>query len=240
MSIKDLKKELSELYRYKIELHAHTSPVSGCSQIPPKEMVDTYKALGYDAIVITNHFLYKAERDKAEYLDFYLGGYEQTKALGKEIGLEVYLGAEIRFTENSNDYLIYGIDREMLSDIYDLLPDGVENFRKEYKMPNSVFLQAHPKRNGMQEVDAELLDGIEVFNMHPGHNSRVGVASLYAKENNFSIITAGSDFHHPNQNNEGIAAMLTACLPKDSFEIAELLKNGEYLLEVGRNNIIIP
>ena len=56
MNTKDLKSKLLKQYKYRIELHAHTSPASGCSEITPKEMVDTYKSLGYDAVTITNHF----------------------------------------------------------------------------------------------------------------------------------------------------------------------------------------
>lgn len=39
--IKELKRELLSQYKYQIELHAHTSPASGCSQITPKEMIET-------------------------------------------------------------------------------------------------------------------------------------------------------------------------------------------------------
>ena len=46
---------------------------------------------------------------------------------------------EIRFTENVNDYLIYGVDRDILSVCYDYLTKGVEVFRKEVKLQNSVF-----------------------------------------------------------------------------------------------------
>ena len=30
-------------------------------------------------------------------------------------------------------------------------------------MPDGIFIQSHPMREGMQSVDATLLDGIEVF-----------------------------------------------------------------------------
>ena len=241
MDLRELKSKLLSEYKYQIELHAHTSPASGCSQVTPKDMVDTYKKLGYDAVSITNHFMYQHDRiSKEEYLDSFLSDFEQTKKYGDEAGLKVYLGAEIRFTENDNDYLIFGVNRKMLSDIYDLLPLGIENFRKNYPMPDSVFIQAHPKRNGMQEVDTALLDGIEVFNMHPDHNSKVGIASVYADKNNISIITAGSDFHNPNRGYEGVSALRGTYLPEDSSSLAGLLKKGDYLLEIGRNNIIIP
>ncbi len=241
MDLKELKSDLLSKYKYQIELHAHTFPVSGCSQVTPKEMAETYKELGYDAVAITNHFMYQHNNSsKEEYIDAFLYDFQQTQKYGEELGLKVYLGAEIRFTENDNDYLIFGISKKMLLEIYDLLPLGIENFRKTYDMPDSVFIQAHPKRNGIQNVDAALLDGIEVFNLHPGHNSKVGLASVYAKENNISMIIAGSDFHHPNQSHEGVAALRGAYLPEDSFELATLIKSGDYLLEIGRNNIVIP
>ena len=241
MYIKELKEQLLSQYKYQIELHAHTSPASGCSQIMPKEMAETYKKLGYDAIAITNHFIYNYKGlNKEEYIDVFMRDFNETERYCRELGLKVYLGAEIRFTENNNDYLIFGITKEMLSDIYDLLPFGVENFRKNYSMPNSIFIQAHPFRDGIEVVDPCLLDGFEVFNMHPEHNSRIGIASVYADNKNINLITAGSDFHHPNQKHEGVSALRSSYLPKDSFELAKLIKSGDYLLEIGRSNIVIP
>lgn len=128
----------------------------------------------------------------------------------------------------------------MLCEIYDFLPNDIENFRKNYSMPESAFIQAHPNRDGMRPVDATLLDRIEVFNMHPCHNSRSALTSLYANENHITVITAGSDFHYRNQNHEGVASVRSPILPIDSFELAKILKSGDYVLEIGRNNIIIP
>lgn len=241
MNIKDLKASLLKEYSFQTELHAHTSLASSCSQVLPEEMAETYKKLGYDAVTIANHFVYEYQGlSKNEVIDRFFDNFERAEKRGKEIGIRVLLAAEIRFSENENDYLIYGVTRKMLEEIYDLLPYGIENFRKVYKMPDSVFLQAHPFREDMELVSPAILDGIEVFNMHPNHNSKVGIASVYAKEQNFSIITAGSDFHHPNRGHEGVSAIRTKHLPKDGFDIAKILRSGDYLLEVGRNNIIIP
>ena len=241
MNIKDLKASLLKEYSFQTELHAHTSPASSCSQVSPEEMAETYKKLGYDAVTIANHFVYEYQGlSKNEVIDRFFDNFERAEKRGKEIGIRVLLAAEIRFSENENDYLIYGVTRKMLEEIYDLLPYGIENFRKVYKMSDSVFLQAHPFREDMELVSPAILDGIEVFNMHPNHNSKVGIASVYAKEQNFSIITAGSDFHHPNRGHEGVSAIRTKHLPKDGFDIAKILRSGDYLLEVGRNNIIIP
>lgn len=241
MNTKELKESLLREYKYQTELHAHTSPGSSCSQVPPEDMAVIYKELGYDAVTIANHFVYGYQgQDKEGVIERFFNDFEKAEKKGKEIGIKVLLAAEIRFEENENDYLIYGVTRKMMEEIYDLLPLGVENFRKVYSMPDSVFLQAHPFREDMVQVDPSLLDGIEVFNLHPNHNSKVGMAAVYAKNCNFSIITAGSDFHHPNRSHEGVSAIRTKVLPEDSFDLARILHSGDYLLEAGRNNIIIP
>ena len=238
MDIRSLKENLINEYKYRIELHAHTSGASACSQITPEEMAKIYHSLGYDGIVITNHFTYRDDRDKNEYIKKYINDYEIAKQVGEDLGLTVLLGTEIRFAENANDYLIYGVDESVLSSIYGLLPYGVENFRRELKLEDSVFLQAHPFRDGMQVVDSKLLDGIEIYNMHPGHNSRVGLASRFARDNSISIVTAGTDFHNPGR--DGLAALRCRDIPKNSFDVASVLKSGDYLLEIAKNNIIIP
>lgn len=229
-------------YPYRIELHAHTKGISPCSEISPEEMAETYYQKGYDAVVITNHFiseLLKGET-KEEKLDWYFSGYEETKYAAKKYGLKVFLGAELRFTENHNDYLLYGVDKEILSTCYDYFEKGIESFRNEVKLEKSVFIQAHPFRDGMELVDPTLLDGIEAFNMHPGHNSRIGIATRYAAENNLKIKTTGSDFHHPNRGHEAVSALRTKIMPENSFDIAKILRSGDYILELGENSILLP
>ncbi len=239
---KNIKQQLTKEYKYRIELHAHTSPASPCSEVSPEELAKTYHELGYDGVVVTNHFVkwIFREQTKEEALDGYLKDYEDTCIAAEKYGLKVYLGAEVRFEDHLNDYLIYGVNREILSDCYDYFDKGVEAFRREVALDKSIFLQAHPFRRDMVRVNPELLDGIEVFNMHPGHNSAVGIAAKYARDNNFSIITAGSDYHHKNRNHEGVSALRTKYLPEDGFELAKLLQSGDYLFEIGGESIIVP
>lgn len=238
----DIKQSLLEQYKYRIELHAHTVRISPCSRIEPKEMVRIYKEKGYDAVVITNHFhegLIENE-EKEAYIERYLSGYFETLKAAEGTGLKIILGAEVRFNENFNDYLIYGVDREILSKSYDYFKKGVEAFREEVKLPESVFIQAHPMRDGMTLCNPSILDGVETFNMHPGHNSRVGLTVRYAYENGLKIKTAGSDFHHPNKGHEAVSALRTKTLPNDSFELAQILKSGDYIFEIGENSIVLP
>jgi len=216
---------------YKTELHTHTTPVSSCSEISTKQLVELYKENGYDSIVLTNHFLTGLQGETVEEkIKWYLEDYYKCCEEGKLVGLNVILGAELRFTENSNDYLIFGICPGELINIYKLLPYGIDNFYREYKNDKNVILQAHPFRNGMEKVKRESLDGIEVFNLHPNHNSRVGIAAKYAYENNM-IATCGSDFHH--LGHECLCGILTKKLLKDSYDVANVLKTGDYHMTIG-------
>jgi len=237
------KETLKKQYKYRIEMHAHTMPISGCSEISPAEMAEIYHSKGYDAIVITNHFYknsYGKDLPKEEFLASYLNAYEETAHEAKKYGLDVLLGAEIRFTENTNDYLMYGVDKGILSTACDYFEKGLRAYRTEVSLPDTVFVQAHPFRNGCSLIDTDLLDGIEAFNMHPGHNSPIGFGVRAAYNSNASIITIGSDFHHKSRGHEAVSALRTKVLPKNSFELAKILKNGDYIFEVGENSIILP
>lgn len=235
-----VKQALLSQYPYKIELHAHSNPASGCSEIPPEELVQTYADLGYDGLVLTNHFVQRNAGDlsKEDAIAAYLEDYRRACRAAETCGLRVYLGAEVRFTENSNDYLIYGVDEPILFEVSQYWERGLEAFRREVPLPRSVFVQAHPFRNGMTRIDPALLDGLEVYNMHPNHNSRVSVANAYAKEHGLTIRTAGSDYHHPLPGHAGNTAIRTSVLPEDSFALAQLLRSGNYLLQIGEDLVV--
>ena len=250
MTANELKEQLNKEYPYRIELHAHTKPESNCSEIEPEVLARTYKNLGYDGVCVTNHFMgynlgkdgeYMEGETKEEQLSYYLNGYRKAKEQGDKIGIKVYLGLEIRFSkENENDYLIYGVDDEVASICYDNFRGTLAEFREKVALPKSVFVQAHPFRSGMERMNPELLDGVETFNMHPGHNSQIAVACRYAKENGFTIKTVGGDYHHKNRGHEGISALRTKVLPNDSFELAEILKGGHYIFEIGGDALVLP
>ncbi|MBQ4087626.1 MAG: hypothetical protein IJC78_05200 [Clostridia bacterium] len=242
---KELKELLNKTYPYRIEMHAHSHPVSYCGEASPKQVVQIYKELGYHGLVLSNHFAYgygllSEEGTKEELLEKYIGAFEEAKEEAEKHGMQVYFVAELRFAENTNDYLLYGLDKEILSEAYDLLPGTLAEYREKADLSKSLLIQAHPFRPGMELMDASLLDGIETFNMHPGHNGAIGLCVKYAKDNGFAITTAGSDFHHLNRSHEGVSALRCRTLPKDSFELAEILKKGDYLFEIGGEAIVLP
>lgn len=222
---------------YKTELHTHTKPVSGCSDIEAEQLVKIYKEKGYDGVVLTNHFTRCLQGETVEEkIKWYLEDYYKCYEEGKLIDLNVILGAELRFTENNNDYLIFGICPEDLIQIYEMLPYGIDRFYKECKNEKNIIIQAHPFRDGMESVKRESLDGIEVFNMHPNHNSRIGLAAKYANENNM-IATCGSDFHHHGQ--ECLCGIITKKQLRNSYDVANVLKAGDYNMAIGNYLISI-
>lgn len=234
-----MKDSILKQYPYRIELHAHTSPCSGCGHVKPEDLVRLYAEKGYHGIVLTNHFEpWKLQFGKEEAVAMHMRDFYAARAAAEAYGMTVYLGAELRFQENINDYLIYGVNEQLLSTFYDYIPTDVATFRKEVALPNSVFLQAHPFRPDMVLCDPELLDGMECLNLHPRHNSAVGLATQYAYEKNLKIKIAGSDFHRVGD--QGMAALRTRVLPKDSFQIAEILKSGDFVFEVGGGSLWIP
>ncbi|MHB1151756.1 MAG: PHP domain-containing protein [Eubacteriales bacterium] len=222
-----------EEYKYRIELHAHTSPASGCSEISPEILVKTYHDIGCHAVTITNHFSYclcSGDKPNEKVVSDYMDDFYRAKSEGDRLGIIVLFGLELRFSENSNDYLIFGVDEKEALTISYMLGQGIQEFRQNYTNKNSILIQAHPFRNGMQEIDPSLLDGIEAFNMHPHHNSRVAVAANYARKYNLTAI-AGTDYHH--FNHEGLGITLSRSLPGDSYELAALIKSRDFKMEVG-------
>lgn len=229
--IKDIAFSLYSQFPYKVELHAHTNPASSCSDIPPEEVVSIYSDLGYSAVCITNH-LARGRGDDGKWLDDYFRAKEQ----GDKLGIHVILGAELRFRPNDNDFLLYGITPEDYPEICSMLDMSIEEFSAGYRRNDRFFVAAHPRRNGLADLSFDLFDGIEAFNIHPNHNSRVALTARQARESD-KIITVGTDFHH--HGHEGLSATLCRRVPETSADIVELLRSEDYLFEIG-GSIVIP
>ena len=236
--MEDIRKMDIKEYKYRTELHTHTAPASACSDYDPVELVQCYAGLGYDSLVICNHFYdgmrYYGAKEKC--ISTYLQDYDRAAEAGASLGIHVILGCEIRFSENINDYLLFGIDRSFLWDAYEYLRKGLAEFSENFRGENRVLLQAHPFRTGMTHVDPKYLDGIETFNVHLDHNSRVAQAARYAREHDM-IVSAGSDCHHRGQ--EGFGSIRTKQPLCTSEDIAAVMRSRDYLLEVG-GCLILP
>ena len=228
---------LIQTYPYRTDLHVHTFPISSCAYVPAAEAVRRYRDAGCDAIVITNHLYPQkwSQGDPAELAALYLSDYEAAKkAAGND--MTVILGVEMRFPENANDYLVYGVCPEDIEYFVTLVPHGIDNFYKKAKNDRNVILQAHPFRKEMVLAPIDSIDGIEVFNMHTRHNSAVARAASYAREHQM-LVCGGSDFHY--LNDEALCVVRTADKLRDSYDVADMIKSKNFLFDLS-GNLILP
>lgn len=230
--VPDAVRDYLKQYRYKLEIHAHTSPVSPCSELAPDVLISMLKAEGYDGVVITNHFWSGGRFMKTEDpVGTYLADFYAAKEAGAKQGMTVLLGAEIRFNENHNDYLIFGADEPFLREAVKHFDMTSEEFYSAFRSEERIFLQAHPMRDGMVLKAPDSMDAIEAMNMHPHHNSRPSATTKYAREARIPVLTVGTDLHHPGH--QGVSALRAKTLPQTETELVSLLRARDYLFEIG-------
>jgi predicted metal-dependent phosphoesterase TrpH len=223
---------------YKIDTHVHTCEVSACAQVGAKDVVRLYKEAGYDGIVITDHY-YKGffhEADGVSWenqIDYFLEGYRNAAEEGEKLGLKVFLGTEIRFTENPSDYLIYGVTEEFLKANPRLHHLGLKGFKKLVENEDILIFQAHPFRSGMVVADPLDVHGVEGHNGNPRHNSRNHMAVNYAIENDMRM-SSGSDFHQVEDLARG--GMKFDRDIQTSSEFVKALRNQEYIELIQTND----
>lgn len=236
-SLTDLKRQLVDRYRHKLELHAHSHPASGCSDLSPAELVERCKNAGADGLVLTNHVVWwHREEEKESWCARYLNDYLETKAAGEKLGIKVLLGFEAHFPENNNDYLVFGPDESFIPRMYDYIGGSQQEFYAACHNNDTLILQAHPHRNNMEPVGPAYLDGYEVFNLHPGHNSRIAVAAkLHATCG--GVITGGTDLHH--RGHEGSLLTCFAEMPENEKDLVRLLRSGDYVFMTA-DKVILP
>ncbi len=216
---------------FKTELHCHSKSVSACARVSNEEIIEKFTSAGYTSLVLANHFNKGTQEflGCANYQDFvtaYLKGYEDLKrdANGK---LNVILAMELRFNENTNDYLVFGITEEFLRAHEEIFSLNPERFSKISREAGLIFVQAHPFRNSMTVVRPDFLDGVEVYNGHKGHDSRNEIADMWADRYGL-IKTSGTDFHYPHV--PANAGILTETEITSSSQLVEILKSGNYSL----------
>ena len=217
----------------KIELHAHTSEISPCGKLTAGELIRLYRSAGYDGIVITNHFHAYAARHlaettgRADFSTCYFETFEKAAELGRQAGLLVLCGYEVRFLDNDNDYLVYGMPREIVEDHEKIFSMNAHSFGELARERNFLFYQAHPFRNKMTITDPADLFGIEVNNAHPRHDSRNDIAKMWAGKYHLHGI-GGSDCHRTED--AGRAGILTDETVRDMDDLVRVLRNDLYTL----------
>ena len=215
---------------FKTELHCHSRDASGCSSESAEGIVRKYTEAGYTTLCLTNHFCPEAHDDddaawKAKVDKLYRAYDILTEAAGDR--LTILMGMELRFRQNSNDYLVFGFDRDYLMTHRDIMNMGIGNYIRMAREDGLLTIQAHPFRTGMTVTDPRRVDGIEIFNGHPGHNSHNDIAELWAKQAGV-IMTSGTDHHNPDHLPDG--GIVTSEPITSVEQLIAVLKSGEYTL----------
>lgn len=217
---------------YSYELHLHTKETSRCGHVPAAEQVRTYHNLGYTGICITDHLhdgYYDPSLSVSEWheaMESHLLGYRNAAEEGSKLGMDIILGAELRFPGSDRDYLIYGIGESWLFDHPHMCHMSVQEFYARYH--NEVLIiQAHPYR-GYDTVYWDSIHGLEICNTSPRHDSRDHLALALLKEHPYFYPIAGSDAHR--HGDEGGAALLCEHRIHDSFEMKKVITSEQYSL----------
>ncbi len=234
-------KDLVSQYSYKTELHSHTYPVSACGQVLAEDSVKVHLDAGVSTLTITNHLTdyHLVGRTNAEVAEYYLSDYYKALEAAKGTELCVALGCELRFVGDRNDYLVYGICPDDIERIVSYIPRSIQEFYTDFKNDKNVIIHAHPRRANMDPTPYGYVDGLEVFNMHPGLEAKIVYTAREAKDRDM-LVTGGSDFHVCGAaNKQANCLMRTKQKLRDSYDIAEAIKSRDIIFDI-YGNIVLP
>lgn len=215
------------------DLHTHTAEVSGCGRLPAAEVAERYAAAGFSGFAVTDHLYLEflgrlgAGCSWDDAVSQYLTGYRAAERHGGKLGVRVVLGAELRFPENNNDYLIYGIDEAWLRKNPGICQMTAQGFFDRYH-DEVLIIRAHPFREGSALMEEGAVHGVELINTNPRHDNGNRQALALCQRHPEYLRTAGSDTHR-----EGDAAQAGVIFPEpaeDSFACKQLLGAGRFTL----------
>ena len=177
-----------------------------------------------------------------EWVGEFCTGYENAKAEGDRIGLDVFFGYEAGFC--GTEFLIYGVDKEWMLENPAIWRADVKEQYELVHAAGGMVIHAHPYREEdyIPEVRLfpEWVDGVEGINAT--HSSSRSLAHndpnfdtkaiAYAAKHHLPM-TAGSDIHRTTLLGGGVAFRrkltsaadyITAVLSGEDY----VLTNGEY------------
>lgn len=196
-------------YPYLYETHLHTSQASACAGCTGAEMARACKEAGYTGIIVTDHnwggnTSVNRHMPWKDWVNEFYRGYEDARHTGDKIGLDVFPGYEAGY--QGTEFLIYGIDKELMLARPELRGAGVERQLTIIHEAGGMVIHAHPFREEYYipeiRLYPEYVDGVEGINAtHSNtrscsHNEPVfdEKAIAYAAKHGLPI-TAGSDIH---------------------------------------------
>ncbi len=184
---------------YKYEMHLHTGEAGSCARVSAKDAVDAYYRAGYSGICVTNHLSHGhmamfGRTSWADSVESWLSGYNNARSHSVRYDdFNVILGAELNLRDTIQDFLLYGITKEILSANPQILDFDLKELFIFAEQNDILVIQAHPFRGDVL-ADVGLIHGIEVFNGNIRHNSKNEMALETARDHSL-IMVSGSDYH---------------------------------------------
>ena len=209
-----------------VETHFHTAETSPCGHVQAADGIAMYARHGYDAVVVTDHFQ-AGWFDQRMPLSWearvteWLTGYRHAHAAGQACGVKVYLGMEFTFPGTRDDVLVYGLSAERILARPQMHRLGPAGFARLAREENLLLIQAHPYRPYISQVYDMLVDGLEVYNGNPRHQSDNARAAVEAEKRGW-VALSGSDFHQ--QMDVARGGVRLPELPEDTVALAALLR----------------
>lgn len=216
---------------YLYETHCHTLPVSKCAKVGVRETLEFYKALGYEGVFITNHFIDgNISCDKSlpyeEKINFYFSDYEEAVRIGEEIGISVFLGVELSY--KGADFLIYGLDKSW----YLAHPEIEEMSKKEeltlMAEDGALIVQAHPFREWKNiefiRLCPRYVHAVETFNAHRSEFENK-MAEHYARS--YELVEFSGTDNHRGPADRLLGGMSSGCPIADEADFVRRIKNGK-------------
>lgn len=208
-------------------------------------MAEAAKAFGYTGVIVTDHHWGGNTRPDRklpweEWVNEFCSGYEDAKAAGDEIGLDVFMGWESGY--DATEFLIYGLDKAWMMAHPELRTISVEEQYKLIHEAGGMVIHAHPYREAPYIPEVRLypewVDGVEAVN---AQHSNVPESWHYNRQYNEKAVayaarhdlpvTAGSDIHNPNLIGGGVAFKKRLASIQDYIE--QIRKREGYVLTDG-------
>lgn len=221
---------------YKYQMHAHTSPCSGCGRTLPEELGRSLYEGGYQGCVITNHFHGgNSGIDRAlpwkDFVGQYVRDWEACAGYAARYDIDVIFSIE-EHVGDGREILCYGITPEILTRHPELANRRIEDYAAVMEEAGGLVIQAHPFRIRSYIAEGGLiapsfLDGIEVCNManSPEMNAE---AEAEAERHPDWVLTCGGDAH--NAASLCIGGIETERRMREPSELVAILKSREYRL----------
>ncbi len=184
---------------FKYEMHCHTCETSKCGKSTGAEMARLYHDLGYTGLFITDHFLTSnttVPRDLPweERIELFFEGYNNAKAEGDKLGLDVFFGFEHGF--GWAHLLTYNIGKDWLLAHPDMLEWDMITYIETVQADGGCVVHAHPFRENVKHVR---LAPFSVNAIESPNAARTDEFNEYSRKyaEMFSLpLTAGSDNHN--------------------------------------------